>query len=300
MVLQDIALFKNFLERQTLREIFIREYRKSVHFAKNPSSIEEFFMSVPAEDVIKQGIKLFSTNQTFGYDFFDNLNQKWLIELTQGRTRHSYNDNQKLERLEGMFRTLRENWDAVKSWLYEDVPVALARLGMTGTMPPEISPQESSEEASYKKPSPTDVKDFSDVPEADEELEFFDLSAGSSSRSNKLRSNECSLNFRSNSYKLTFNQDLSKKIKENDYKYVRLGKTKSGDIIIQLHKEEDNRMPVRITFCNTSSGGYSSCINSKDLCNKLKTLLNLSGDFFILHIEELSTNIEKANFKLSK
>ena len=94
--------------------------------------------------------------------------------------------------------------------------------------------------------------------------------------------------------------DISKQIKDNLYKFVRLGKTKTGDIIIQLHKEEGERMPVRVTFNNNNSGGFNACINSKDLCTKLKTLLNLIGDLFILKVDVLSQNYDKINFKVSK
>jgi hypothetical protein len=208
----------------------------------------------------------------------------------------------------------------VNSMTAERLYEALKRLGLQEDIAeskteclkecPEECPKECSEIQSQKKEekekeeeadtTSTSKDDFSGVPEFDDELEFFDISAGSKSHSTRLKKNEVSLNFRSNSYKFTFNQELSKKIKDNGYQFVRLGKTKTGDIIIQLHKEEGERMPVRVTFNNNNSGGYNSCINSKDMCTKLKTLLNLAGDLFILKIETLSLNIEKANFKITK
>lgn len=299
MTIQDIALFKSFIEANTLREIFIRGYRKSAHFSKNPASIEQYLAEVEAEDVIKKGITMFSTNQTFGYDFWQNTSDNWIVKLKQGRMGKSYTDYHKLIELEGVFKVLRENWDAAKSWLYEDVDKTLRRLGLQE----DIAESRSKEEVVVENTSnePTNNKpDFSGVPEFDEELEFFDISAGSKSHSTRLKKNEASLNFRSNSYKFTFNQELSKKIKDNSYQFVRLGKTKTGDIIIQLHKEEGNRMPVRVTFNNNNSGGFNACINSKDLCTKLKTLLNLTGDLFILKIDILSQNYDKMNFKVSK
>ena len=147
-----------------------------------------------------------------------------------------------------------------------------------------------------------DVDDFSGVPEYDDDLEFFEVSSGSRSKSTRLKANQASLNFRSNSNKLSFNQEATKKIKKNDYKYVRLAKNKQGDIVVQLHKQElPVPNPVNVTF-NTNSDGrtVNACINSKDLCGKLKTLLNLTGDYFVLKIEELYMDYEKANYKISK
>jgi hypothetical protein len=297
MVIQDIALFKSFIESNTLREIFIRGYRKSAHFSNNPASIEQYFAEVKAEEVIKKGITLFSTNQTFGYDFWQNTHENWLIKLKKGRMGKSYTDYDKLIELEGMFKILRENWDAVKSWAFESVEKTLKRLGLQEDIA-EDSKEEEEKVVEVINPAPKE--DFSGVPEFDEEFEFFDLNTGSRSRSNKLKKDECSLNFRSNSYKLTMNQEITKKIKTNMYKYVRLGKTKTGDIILQLHKE-DSASPVNITY-NSRKGesAVNACINSKDLCDKLKVLLNLTGDYFILHIEELSANYDKATYKIRK
>ena len=263
MTIQDIALFKSFIESNTLREIFIRGYRKSAHYSNNPASIEEYLAKVKAEDVIKKGITLFSTNQTFGYDFWQNTSENWIIKLKQGRMGKSYTDYHQLIELEGIFKVLRENWDASKSWLYEDIDKALKRLGLQEDIAeseaecpkespeecpkecPEIQSQEKEEKEKEEEVDTTSTSkdDFSGVPEFDDELEFFDISAGSKSHFTRLKKNEASLNFRSNSYKFTFNQELSKKIKDNGYQFVRLGKTKTGDIIIQLHKEESERMP---------------------------------------------------------
>lgn len=144
--------------------------------------------------------------------------------------------------------------------------------------------------------------DFSGVPEYDDDLEFFEVSSGSRSKSTRLKANQASLNFRSNSNKLSFNQEATKKIKKNGYKYVRLAKNKQGDIVVQLHKQElPIPNPVNICFSTNSDGRtVNACINSKDLCGKLKTLLNLSGDYFVLKIEELYMDYEKANYKISK
>lgn len=142
----------------------------------------------------------------------------------------------------------------------------------------------------------TKVKDF-DIYESNEEFEFFDLSRVNS---HKLRKNECSLNLRSNSNVLTMNQDVTKKIYRAMYKYIRLGRTKNNDIIIQLHK--DGSIPsINITFkCSKRSNTTNACINSKDLCEKLKALLDIDDDYSILNMECLSADYYKATYKLSK
>lgn len=290
MTIQDTALFKSYIEANTLREIFIRGYRKSAIFSKNPSSIEEYLNKVEPENVIKKAITNFTTNSNYGYDFWQNANENWLVFLYQGRKRHSYTDYHKLMELDGMFKVLRENWDAAKAWLYEEVEVALKRLGLLEENPKEEKPEEDL----------PDVDDFSGVPEYDDGLEFYDVDSGSRCRSNKLKKGQVSLNFRSHSFKIYFNQDDTKKLQQNGYKYVRLAKNKQGDIVIQLHKVEGLvNNPVNLTF-HTSGGTTNAAINSKDLCEKLKTLLNLTGDYFILKIEELYIDADKVNYKVSK
>lgn len=300
MTIQDIALFKSYIESNVLREIYLRNYRKSAVFAKNPASIEEFLRSVEPEKVITSAVKSYTANSNYGYDFWQNANENWLVFLRQGRSRHSYTDYHKLMELEGMFKVLRENWDAVKAWLYEPVEEALLRLGLKEEEN-EPESEEKEEEVNTSKEPLDEISDFSGVPEFDDEFEFFNLTSYSRTRSNKLGDNEVSLNFRNDSYKIIFNQTVSKKAQNNGYKYVRLGKTKNGDVILQLHKQEEASRPVYLRYTSRSSGGNANaCINSKDLCEKLKVLLNLTGEYFILHVEELSSNIEKANYKISK
>jgi hypothetical protein len=53
-------------------------------------------------------------------------------------------------------------------------------------------------------------------------------------------------------------------------------------------------------YWNRGGRTVNACINSKDLCGKLKTLLNLAGDYFVLKVEELYMDYEKANYKISK
>ncbi len=312
MTIQDIALFKSYIESNTLREIFLRGYRKSVIFAKNPSSIEEFLINVEPENVITKAIRNFTTNSNYGYDFWQNASENWMVFLSQGRKRHSYTDYHKLIELDGMFKVLRENWDAAKAWLYEPVEVALLRLGLKeddlekeakpgGESEEEVDNTDNSQE--FNPSSVTNEKlgvDFSGVPEYDDEFEFFDLNQQSRTKSTRLKKDEASLNFRSHSFKLTFNQEVTKSIKGSGYKYVRLAKNKQGDIIIQLHKQQDSVCPVTITFASSSSS-TNATINSKDLCEKLKTLLNLTGNnYYVLHVEILYQNIEKCNIKVTK
>lgn len=295
MNIQDQTLFKSFIEGQGLREVFLKGYRRSAQFAGNPSSVEKYLNEVKAENAIIDAIKTYTTNSHFGYDFWQNASENWNTFLNKGRTWHSYEDKEKLMCLEGMYKVLRENWDAAKTWLYEDVDKALIRMGLITS--------EEEEKVEEESTNPTRQMDFSGVPEADDDLEFFDLNTNSRNRTGKLKVNEATLNFRSHSNKFTFNQTTSRKIQKNDYKYVRLAKNKQGDIVLQLHKiEMTDCRQVTVTYNNSSggTGAVNACINSKDLCTKLKTLLNLTGDIFTLHIEELYMDFDKANFKISK
>ena len=353
----QIAYFKHFLYDAGVNRMYVYRYR---HFRikrspegdenGNPESLEQFFMEQPHYRVIMKAF-YFEMNSQYGYDFWHEVNKKWLKywEIHQDNI-----NNPNYVNLKGSFSILRQNWDKPQFWKSENLDSPEETYKRMGIEPPipldststlckfkvgdiiqsHISDgvqtitaitaegyeledggivefdkekywmkiDEKPDAIEEEKETLPDVDDFSGVPEYDDDLEFFEVSSGSRSKSTRLKANQASLNFRSNSNKLSFNQEATKKIKKNGYKYVRLAKNKQGDIVVQLHKQElPVPNPVNVTF-NTNSDGrtVNACINSKDLCGKLKTLLNLSGDYFVLKIEELYMDYEKANYKISK
>ena len=353
----QIAYFKHFLYDAGVNRMYVYRYR---HFRikgdpsgdsnGNPESLEQFFMEQPHFRVIMKAF-YFEMNSQYGYDFWHEVNKKWLKywEIHQDNI-----NNPNYINLKGSFSILRQNWDKPQFWKSENLDSPEETYKRMGIEPPipldsastlckfkvgDIIQSHISDEVqtitaitaegyeledggivefdkekywmkidekpdAIEKENETlpDVDDFSGVPEYDDDLEFFEVSSGSRSKSTRLKANQASLNFRSNSNKLSFNQEATKKIKKNGYKYVRLAKNKQGDIVVQLHKQElPVPNPVNVTF-NTNSDGrtVNACINSKDLCGKLKTLLNLTGDYFVLKIEELYMDYEKANYKISK
>lgn len=353
----QIAYFKHFLYDAGVNRMYIYRYR---HFRikgspegdenGNPESLEQFFMEQPHFRVIMNAF-YFEMNSQYGYDFWHEVNKKWLKYWEIHRDNIN---NPNYINLKGSFSILRQNWDKPQFWKSENLDSPEETYKRMGIEPPipldsastlckfkvgdiiqsHISDEvqtitaitaegyeledggivefdkekywmkidEKPDAIEEEKETLPDVDDFSGVPEYDDDLEFFEVSSGSRSKSTRLKANQASLNFRSNSNKLSFNQEATKKIKKNGYKYVRLAKNKQGDIVVQLHKQElPVPNPVNVTF-NTNSDGrtVNACINSKDLCGKLKTLLNLSGDYFVLKIEELYMDYEKANYKVSK
>ena len=353
----QIAYFKHFLYDAGVNRMYVYRYR---HFRikggpegdenGNPESLEQFFMEQPHYRVIMKAF-YFEMNSQYGYDFWHEVNKKWLKywELHEDNI-----NNPNYINLKGSFSILRQNWDKPQFWKSENLDSPEETYKRMGIEPPipldsastlckfkvgdiiqsHISDEvqtitaitaegyeledggivefdkekywmkidEKADAIEKEKETLPDVNDFSGVPEYDDDLEFFEVSSGSRSKSTRLKTNQASLNFRSNSYKLSFNQEATKKIKKNGYKYVRLAKNKQGDIVVQLHKQElPVPNPVNVCF-NTNSDGrtVNACINSKDLCGKLKTLLNLTGDYFVLKIEELYMDYEKANYKISK
>ena len=111
----------------------------------------------------------------------------------------------------------------------------------------------------------------------------------------RLKSNEISINF-NKGYKITFNQIDSKIIRDSGLKFVRLAKSKDGDICLIINRQKG----ATLTNLSGRAGNMNATINSVDICGKLRTLFNLKSDYSILRVAKLQTTKEFIIYKVTK
>lgn len=297
MTLQEIAIFKRFIGQHELRKNFIKKYRKSIGMTRNPESIEKYLSNVEPTKVITSAIKHFITNEAMGYDFWQSVNESWLQYLKKMRSSHTIEQDNPLN-LRGYFSALRENWDKDKSWVYDPISVAQLRYGIITPEQVGIADDDKKEEQ-----APADVpeadfgKKLTEQPDLLADFDFFEPQARQWTR---LDRGDASINFRSGSFKITFNKYDSEDAASRNIACAKVSKSKStGDICLVYAKEGMLQNATRVTYATNGRTGKNLTINSKDICVKLHTLLNLKQDYTILHVEQLPSTPDYLIFKLS-
>jgi len=289
MTLKEIAIFKHFIADKDLRKPFCKVYRASHDFAKLPVLVEDFFPTVEPLAVILSSMRVCAVNSTFGYDFWQDLHQEWKIYYNKIMASNFLSqDDGRLERLEGFYSILRENWnDKEKPWRYEDKTTACIRLGLP---PIEESPAKDDEPTDTSETVPQEEKAPAD-PLAD--FEFLDAPEKQWTRLNR---GDASLNFRSGSFKLTFNRYDSDDVYACRMTYVRLAKNKAGDLCLIFSRSNG----IRITFATSGRNGKNLTINSKKLTVQIRTLLNITQEYTIIRINGITSQSDYIIYKLSK
>lgn len=275
----DIAIFKHFIVERDLRRQFIRKYNKSIGVTRNPPSIEKYLSNTDPKNVIVNGLKAFFPNEAFGFDFWTHLNEVWQNYYENILADHSVNHEHGLATLSGFYAILRENWDAEKQHMFETVPQAMRRLGF-----------DSVDEEQKEEP----LIEFS--PEQDDDLEIDFVEFEENRRVvNALVKGIMSVNLRNHSWRVTVNRTDTKYIKNKQVKYARIGKLKSGDVVIQFCNTKDERS-ISITY---NADDYYN-VNSRQFCENVKRMLSLSEDLFYLRMEKISENIDSITYKITK
>lgn len=289
MTLKDIAIFKQFIRKNDLRKPFINGYKRSLGFAKNPANIEDYFANVDATAVITKAIRKFSPNETYGFDFWQGINEDWLrfyakwcqYDIIQKGDKELYS-------LKNIFSILRENWkNEDKPWRFESVPDTCKRLGID--LPPECraTDEKKEEDAPVEQPQVDEEK------EDEDDIEFFDITPNCSGRGGILLHNEASVNFRSNSYRILFSQKISEMIRETNMQFARLGQ-KQGELILQLNNIAGNKLALK-----SKDDKYNVTLNSKEISLKLKDFFGRKEDYFVIVCENIKQTENFINFKIT-
>ena len=297
MTLQEIAIFKRFIGQHELRKNFIGKYRKSIGMTRNPESIEKYLSNVEPTKVITSAIKHFITNEAMGYDFWQSVNESWLQYLKKMRSSHTIEQDNPVN-LRGYFSALRENWDKDKPWVYDPISVAQLRYGIITPEQVGIADDDKKEEQ-----APSDVPEADSGKETDEQpdpLADFDFFEPRDRQWTKLNRGDASINFRSGSFKITFNKYDSEDASSRNIACAKVSKSKStGDICLVFAKDGMLQNASRVTYATNGRTGKNLTINSKDICVKLHALLNLKQDYTVLCVEQLQSTPDYLIYKLS-
>ncbi len=284
MTLKEIAIFKHFIADRDLRKPFCRIYRASHSFAKLPGNVEEYFSNVEPLAVILSGTRVCQPNSAFGYDFWQELHQDWKVFYEKNMASNFINnDDGRLEKLEGYYKILRENWDDKdKPWRFDSYADACKRLGLEPVV------------EEHKEEENPPVETTVEVTEEDllADFDFLDDVLPSNYR---LKSDEISINF-NKGYKITFNQLDSKVIRESGLRLARLAKSKTGEICLIINSQKG----ANLTNISGKTGNMNATINSSDICGKLRLLFSLKNDYSILNIEKLQLSQEFIIYKITK
>jgi hypothetical protein len=232
-----------------------------------------------------------------GYDFWQSVNESWLQYLEKMRASHTI-EQYSPDELRGYFSVLRENWDKDKPWVYDPIAVAQLRYGI-------INPEEAGITTDDKK----EELATADVPEADfgketdeqpDPLADFDFFEPQDRQWTKLNRGDASINFRSGSFKITFNKYDTEDAASRNIACAKVSKSKStGDICLVFAKEGMLQNASRVTYASNGRTGKNLTVNSKDICVKLHTLLNLKQDYTVLCVEQLQSTPDYLIYKLS-
>jgi hypothetical protein len=314
----EVALFKHFIDGKGMATVYINLYRKH-HLKKNPTSIEEFLLKADVNDVCTQAF-YFVINERWGFDYWREMQKEWLEFLSLNENNYAANEWWKME---GMAKILRYNWDAARHWRKESRYTAALRLGVDlsllglqnkeHTAPPTKMSEEylrekgleafknSQETTQVKEPEcPThELIEVVDDDDANDLLGDFidvDLKPKASER-RRLKDNEISVNMRKNTGRITFNQTLSRVIKERGgYEYAALLHNSKGDVIIKLNDESG----VPVQDGTRSRENSNVCIHSITFTEKLVEFLGIERDYVIINVSEVAKTDDYVAYLVTK
>lgn len=317
----DIALFKHFIDTRGMVTIYVNMYRKN-HLKENPISIEEFLKKVEPEFVCTRAF-YYAANSNYGYDYWTRMQVQWMEFYANNRNNHTKDD---WWQLTGMSRILRTNWDAAKHWKEETKLTAAIRLGIdlslikcddkTPTAPEtkmseeylrETHLQEMKAAAAAEKTASKDdgierldIRTYIKGKEKEKhdlfgEFEFLDLHARAVSR-RRLAADEMSINTKGNKARLTFNQKITKEIKERGgYEYAALLKNKKGDVALILNDEKGVSL-----YDGAQRESSNASITSKPMIEKITAFLNITREYEIIKATEVEKTKDYVAYILTK
>lgn len=307
----EIAYFKHYLYDKGLERSFLHFFRK-YGYKKNPESVEQYFLESSVEDVLMKAFYFTPTNgngrSNYNYDYWKDIDEKWQVYMRDNASNFS-NDAWPL--LNKTFAILRQNWDLPKYFcrenlesteeVYERMHINLplpewkwkhggmVRYQGDGSLPTDSGNEELKEE--NDQPPLIDFFDNDD----DDPFSDFEFLETSKTTAYRLKPNELSINS-NKSNKITFNMKESLDIDKTKMKFAALA-SRNGDIFLILN----NVKGVRITYdTHKQRQRQNVTINSKDLCDKIKTHLDINLSYDIITYERIESSLTRIIFKLNK
>lgn len=140
-------------------------------------------------------------------------------------------------------------------------------------------PSDDDETPTPKDDNMPNVDDNGDDLDIFGEFNFVDLTPR-----RQLKPDEISINRRNKKNSITFNQSVSKEVRERGgYEYAALMRNKSGDVAIILNDTKG----VSMLDGRVDKEGGNAVINNKELVSRLVVFLDIKNDYAIVNIEEI-------------
>ena len=240
----------------------------------------------------------FKTNSRWGYDYW-NEKQKRFLEYLDEHKDDAEQDT--WYELKGLCKILRNNWDT-KHWKQESKFATAQRMGIEL---PEYLEHIKEEKKDDDEKELVDLeteqgKTISEYLKPEKksifgEFDFIDIKPKSHD-SRRLKDDEISINTRGDRGRITFNQKLSKEIKDRGgYEYAAIMKNKRGDILIILNDEKG----VTVQDGNSRKNGNVS-ISSKVLVEKIVLYMDITNDYEIVNVKEVEKTSDYVAYLLTK
>ena len=291
-----IALFKHFIDGHGMTTPFINLF-KNYPLKKNPKSVEEYLKEADEKEVLLYAF-YFKTNSRWGYDYW-NEKQKRFLEYLDEHKDDAEQDT--WYELKGLCKILRNNWDT-KHWKQESKFATAQRMGIEL---PEYLEHIKEEKKDDDEKELVDLeteqgKTISEYLKPEKksifgEFDFIDIKPKSHD-SRRLKDDEISINTRGDRGRITFNQKLSKEIKDRGgYEYAAIMKNKRGDILIILNDEKG----VTVQDGNSRKNGNVS-ISSKVLVEKIVLYMDITNDYEIVNVKEVEKTSDYVAYLLTK
>lgn len=280
----EVAVFKQFLGSRGMVTPFINLFRR-YRINTNPMLIEDYLRQIDASEVCVKAF-YWLVNSRWGFDYWTQAQN----DFNEYMKRYSEDDEKEpWWHLHGRYKILRTNWDAVKHWKLENRATAATRMNIT--LPEKLAEKEFFEElekAEVQMPSEDDKTPThedtgnggGDDLDIFGEFNFVDLNPR-----RQLKPDEISINRRNKKNTITFNQSVSKEVRERGgYKYAALMRNKSGDVAIILN---DTNGVSMLDKGRVDKENGNAVINNKELVSRLVVFLDIKNDYAIVNIEEI-------------
>lgn len=289
MTLQDIAMFKHFLESKGMEKIYIELYKR-YRIKTNPEAIEEFFATADPANVCLSAF-YFVAGSTFGFDYWHYKQNEWDAFRVNNAEEFPICD---VLALKGKAIQLRKNYDTMHWWKVQPRFDTAKRLGI------ELPTTEKAVIAkAYKNQNirPEVVEELGadeQVPDDDPLSDFESIDLSHSDSHVKLKDDEVSFNMRNNGYRLTFNKAVSDEMRNRGgYDYVELMRNKQGDIVVLLNDKRGVSFQGNAKKCNC-------CVSNKMFIINLSVLLGIKEEYTILKIRQIGKTDDYVAYQITK
>jgi hypothetical protein len=255
----EVGMFKHFLYRRGLDELYIGCYR-SRRWRNNPESIEKFFYTIDPKDVVMKAF-YFLTNNNCGYDFWLDIDGKWqTYRVNQWDEEHAKH----WTKMRGeKRRMLTQDWDSDLFWKHQNKTKMVEKIQC---LLMDIDRERKAIEL-------TNTNNFEEVV------------ISNHAREARLKDNQISINMRSGKGRLTMSQTISTKMRNlGGFKFALLLRNNSGDVVVKFN----NNSGFKVTDGKSERRPNANItISSTAFVSKIVEIIGMKEDYRLYDVQEV-------------